>query len=231
MSSAASPAGRRSRSSAAGTPNGANKRDAKVTAVEQNDEDEDEVEDHPEDQQDSSGGDDGNDDAGDSEDEREMRALGKEETEHMGTSMRAHHVKGDEETERKLKAHNAAILRDKAARLETHDRFVCENLAVFMPFLSERTRKSWLARAQALGITPGGLDEQDVFSKHKPADTLSAQPGEIVRGTLRPYQLTGLNWLISRENNAVGGILGDEMVWFCAIIQPCAISYLVVAIT
>jgi SNF2 family DNA or RNA helicase len=35
---------------------------------------------------------------------------------------------------------------------------------------------------------------------------------DIKGGEMRDYQLRGLNWLINLHNQAVGGILADEMV-------------------
>ena len=40
---------------------------------------------------------------------------------------------------------------------------------------------------------------------------LSVQPDYIKNCTLFPYQLAGLNWLISLFDNNINGILGDEM--------------------
>ena len=37
-----------------------------------------------------------------------------------------------------------------------------------------------------------------------------AQP-KILRGTLRDYQLDGLQWMVSLYENGINGILGDEM--------------------
>jgi len=30
---------------------------------------------------------------------------------------------------------------------------------------------------------------------------------------MRPYQLQGLNWMVSLQHNGLNGILADEMVW------------------
>lgn len=35
---------------------------------------------------------------------------------------------------------------------------------------------------------------------------------DIKGGTMRPYQLQGLNWMISLHHNGINGILADEMV-------------------
>lgn len=36
---------------------------------------------------------------------------------------------------------------------------------------------------------------------------------DIINGSLRDYQVRGLNWLISLYENGINGILADEMVW------------------
>jgi SWI/SNF-related matrix-associated actin-dependent regulator of chromatin subfamily A member 5 len=43
---------------------------------------------------------------------------------------------------------------------------------------------------------------------------LSVQPSIITGGTLREYQMQGLNWLIHLYDNGINGILADEMVSF-----------------
>lgn len=40
---------------------------------------------------------------------------------------------------------------------------------------------------------------------------LMRQPNSIVGGTMRPYQIEGLNWLIRLHENGINGILADEM--------------------
>lgn len=37
------------------------------------------------------------------------------------------------------------------------------------------------------------------------------QPSSLVGGTLKPYQIEGLSWLVSLYNNNLNGILADEM--------------------
>lgn len=36
----------------------------------------------------------------------------------------------------------------------------------------------------------------------------------VINGTMRPYQLQGLNWMVSLHHNGLNGILADEMVRF-----------------
>jgi SWI/SNF-related matrix-associated actin-dependent regulator of chromatin subfamily A member 5 len=42
-------------------------------------------------------------------------------------------------------------------------------------------------------------------------ERLAKQPSVLQNGTLREYQLEGLNWLIKLYNNGISGILADEM--------------------
>jgi SNF2 family DNA or RNA helicase len=34
----------------------------------------------------------------------------------------------------------------------------------------------------------------------------------VINGTMRAYQLQGLNWMVSLHHNGLNGILADEMV-------------------
>ena len=49
---------------------------------------------------------------------------------------------------------------------------------------------------------------------------LSQQPAVIKHGTMRDYQMQGLNWLIHLYDNGINGILADEMV-SCAPLTAC----------
>ena len=41
---------------------------------------------------------------------------------------------------------------------------------------------------------------------------------KVIHGLMRPYQLQGLNWMVSLYHNSLNGILADEMVCsFCAL--------------
>lgn len=43
------------------------------------------------------------------------------------------------------------------------------------------------------------------------ADTVFRESPSFVHGTMRDYQIAGLNWLISLHENGISGILADEM--------------------
>ena len=48
--------------------------------------------------------------------------------------------------------------------------------------------------------------------KHGYVDTIFREsPGYIQGGTMRDYQVAGLNWLINLHENGISGILADEM--------------------
>ena len=46
---------------------------------------------------------------------------------------------------------------------------------------------------------------------HKKSEEVVEQPKMLKGGTLRTYQLEGLQWLVSLYNNRLNGILADEM--------------------
>lgn len=58
------------------------------------------------------------------------------------------------------------------------------------------------------------VDEDDLFASSE-LDTgvvrFSETPHYVNNGTMRDYQIQGLNWLISLYHNDINGILADEM--------------------
>ena len=54
--------------------------------------------------------------------------------------------------------------------------------------------------------------EQDYYQiAHKVKETITEQPGILVGGSLKSYQIQGLQWMVSLYNNRLNGILADEM--------------------
>ena len=49
---------------------------------------------------------------------------------------------------------------------------------------------------------------------HRMKEKITAQPSILIGGTLKEYQLKGLQWMVSLYNNKLNGILADEMVRF-----------------
>jgi ATP-dependent helicase STH1/SNF2 len=72
----------------------------------------------------------------------------------------------------------------------------------------------------AFGAAPVFADEEVEGEKkvdyynvaHRIKETVTVQPSLLVGGTLKDYQIKGLQWMISLYNNRLNGILADEMV-------------------
>lgn len=57
-------------------------------------------------------------------------------------------------------------------------------------------------------------DEELLKDEEEPQETTTVfqeSPSYIKGGTMRDYQIQGLNWLISLHENGISGILADEM--------------------
>lgn len=61
---------------------------------------------------------------------------------------------------------------------------------------------------------------------HTLSEKVTEQPRMVVNGTLKPYQVTGLEWLVSLYNNNLNGILADEMGLGKTIQTIALIAYL-----
>ena len=62
---------------------------------------------------------------------------------------------------------------------------------------------------------------------HGVTEQINEQPNMLVGGTLKPYQVKGLEWLISLYNNNLNGILADEMGLGKTIQTIAMIAYLI----
>src|ERR1700761_3000468 len=56
---------------------------------------------------------------------------------------------------------------------------------------------------------------QAVGCNLRPSSPLIDARLEVIHGLMRPYQLQGLNWMVSLYHNSLNGILADEMVFSC----------------
>lgn len=67
--------------------------------------------------------------------------------------------------------------------------------------------------AEAGGEDPGVVETgNDYYAMaHSVNEVVTEQPKIMVFGTLKPYQVDGLQWLVSLYNNNLNGILADEM--------------------
>ncbi|KAL8874541.1 MAG: hypothetical protein Q9174_000128 [Haloplaca sp. 1 TL-2023] len=58
----------------------------------------------------------------------------------------------------------------------------------------------------------GGAPKVDYYEvAHRIKEDIKVQPGLLIGGTLKEYQVKGLQWMISLYNNNLNGILADEM--------------------
>ncbi|GMM56724.1 RSC chromatin remodeling complex ATPase subunit [Maudiozyma humilis] len=85
-----------------------------------------------------------------------------------------------------------------------------------------------LARGEE--ITPTSDEEREKIDYYEVAHTIKEkvekQPSILVGGTLKEYQLKGLEWMISLYNNHLNGILADEMGLGKTIQSISLITYL-----
>lgn len=63
------------------------------------------------------------------------------------------------------------------------------------------------------GAGAGQKDKVDYYAvAHRISEKVTAQPSILIGGTLKEYQIKGLQWMVSLYNNRLNGILADEMV-------------------
>ena len=67
--------------------------------------------------------------------------------------------------------------------------------------------------AQVLEETAEERGKVDYYAvAHRTSERVTKQPSLLIGGTLKDYQLKGLQWMVSLYNNKLNGILADEMV-------------------
>ena len=73
------------------------------------------------------------------------------------------------------------------------------------------------------------IPDQDYYDTAHYAKESVAQPANLIGGTLKDYQVKGLEWMVSLYNNRLNGILADEMGLGKTIQSIALISYLISA--
>lgn len=81
-------------------------------------------------------------------------------------------------------------------------------------FSSKRRRKTEKEEDEEL-LQTENVDEEDTpLITESPSCKYIHFTKDVTGGTMRDYQIQGLNWLISLFENGINGILADEMVGF-----------------
>ena len=77
-------------------------------------------------------------------------------------------------------------------------------------------------------ISEGEREKLDYYEvTHRVKEKIDRQPSILVGGTLKEYQLRGLEWMVSLYNNNLNGILADEMGLGKTIQSISLITYLI----
>ena len=78
--------------------------------------------------------------------------------------------------------------------------------------------------AQVLEEAPEDKTRVDYYAvAHRISERVTKQPSLLVGGTLKDYQLKGLQWMVSLYNNKLNGILADEMASFVLHMVPICV--------
>ncbi|KAJ2856997.1 ATP-dependent DNA helicase Snf21, partial [Coemansia erecta] len=93
----------------------------------------------------------------------------------------------------------------------------------------EDSEPSWLADSAEVDAEDAGAPKsRDYYSvSHWFKEKISKQPDIMVGGTLKEYQLRGLEWMVSLYNNRLNGILADEMGLGKTIQTISLVTYLI----
>ncbi|KAL7579857.1 hypothetical protein ACA910_004869 [Epithemia clementina (nom. ined.)] len=138
--------------------------------------------------------------------------------------------KDKEDKESYISQRHQDLRKEKADQAKRRLEFLLKQSNIFSHFgsVKEDTAKygikSQLTKSSDLSATgtvgrgrrqAGDDDEEDAVAleeadEHE-ATFLTQQPSTLGYGTMRPYQLEGLNWMIRLQENGVNGILADEM--------------------
>merc|ERR1712038_1864228 len=77
---------------------------------------------------------------------------------------------------------------------------------------TDRVIEKAKVEAKKMEEEEGGVEQQDYYAiAHTINEQITKQPTILTGGTLKEYQIKGLEWLVSLYNNSLNGILADEM--------------------
>ncbi|OMJ24057.1 Chromatin structure-remodeling complex subunit snf21 [Smittium culicis] len=103
-----------------------------------------------------------------------------------------------------------------------------DSVADSLSSVPQITEKPLWAQTNAEMVDPDDDDKLDYYSiSHRIQESIIEQPKLLVGGTLKDYQIRGLEWMVSLYNNRLNGILADEMGLGKTIQTISLITYLI----
>ncbi|KAJ3194827.1 hypothetical protein HK101_001829 [Irineochytrium annulatum] len=164
----------------------------------------------------------------------------------FGASVLKYHIFAQKEEERRIaqlqeERMNALKANDEEAYLRLIDKAkdtritqILSQTQSYLDKLSENivNQKTTAAVEQTVNDDGDAAEESssrlDYYSAaHKIQETVTAQSTLLVGGTLKEYQIKGLQWMVSLYNNRLNGILADEMGLGKTIQTISLITYLI----
>eukprot|EP00878_Enallax_costatus_P003452 GHUV01003663.1.p1 GENE.GHUV01003663.1~~GHUV01003663.1.p1 ORF type:complete len:1042 (+),score=456.73 GHUV01003663.1:458-3583(+) len=148
------------------------------------------------------------------QDEATVAAVSKQEKERL----KQQQMQKKQLIEKMREEQNALAEQGEAARTANRLQFLLRQAEIFQHFApAESVQKAKKGRGR--GRHARDEDDEDAeLLRDEEADggsnqvhRLQVQPSILTGGTLREYQLQGLNWLIHLYDNGINGILADEM--------------------
>eukprot|EP00512_Aurantiochytrium_limacinum_P004433 CAMPEP_0171496774 /NCGR_PEP_ID=MMETSP0958-20121227/6893_1 /TAXON_ID=87120 /ORGANISM="Aurantiochytrium limacinum, Strain ATCCMYA-1381" /LENGTH=1279 /DNA_ID=CAMNT_0012030923 /DNA_START=175 /DNA_END=4014 /DNA_ORIENTATION=- len=130
----------------------------------------------------------------------------------------------ESELKRIRERQNAQLAKSSKRSAEARLQFLQEQTDVFAKFMNApaaepKKKKAAKKKAAAAGAGSRGRKTEEEEDEEMMADSLkgkvltrlTVQPKCIAFGTMRPYQIEGLNWMINLYEQGINGILADEM--------------------
>lgn len=177
---------------------------------------------------------------------RERRGARRERRDRLGIKINSFHAQTAKEEQKKLERMakqrlQALKLNDEEAYLKlldhTKDTRITHLLSQTNQFLDtlaqavqtqQRESHSYDAPPEEKPMDDEKREKVDYYQvAHRIKEEVTAQPHMLVGGTLKEYQLKGLQWMVSLFNNHLNGILADEMGLGKTIQTISLLTYLV----
>ena len=111
----------------------------------------------------------------------------------------------------KLKEENFRLMKDNSLTKEERLKYLLKQTDIYAHFLMSHQLASEKRGKDSVSKHRSGSITKDFDDNGYATTRLYKQPGSLVGGDLKSYQLDGLNWMISLYESKLNGILADEM--------------------